>query len=225
MREEQGGVYEALQATPVTPHIPVLLSRLIFSVDSYESLKMPDFKPWKIIRRKLILDRSPWLRVHEDQVALPDGQTVDGYLHLEQPDYVVVVPVQAGGLIGFIRSYKHGVGAVDLHPPAGYLEAGEDALTTAKRELLEETGCEAEGWDELGSYVNSGNRGSGLAHIFMAIGCHQVTEPDSGDLEEQEVFWLPVDDVYQLWTAGEFKQMPTVAAIGLSLARLKIERP
>ena len=186
---------------------------------------MPDFKPWKIIRRKLILDRSPWLRVHEDQVALPDGQIVDGYLHLEQPDFVVVVPVQAGGLIGLIRSYKHGIGAVDLHPPAGYLEAGEDALTTAKRELFEETGCEAEHWDKLGSFVNSGNRGSGLAHIFLAIDCHQVTQPDSGDLEEQEVVWLPVDDVYQLWTAGEFKQVPTVAAIGLSLACLQIELP
>jgi ADP-ribose pyrophosphatase len=173
----------------------------------------------------LILDRSPWLRVHEDQVALPDGQIVDGYIHLEQSDFVIVVPVQAGGLIGLIRSYKHGVGAVDLHPPAGYLEAGEDPLDTAKRELLEETGCEAEGWDELGSYVVSGNRGSGLAHIFLATDCQQISLPDSGDLEEQEVVWLPVDNVYRLWTDGKFGQVATVAAIGLSLARLKMELP
>ncbi|HEY46718.1 MAG: hypothetical protein AMJ88_08230 [Anaerolineae bacterium SM23_ 63] len=186
---------------------------------------MSDLKPWKIIHRKLILDRPPWLRVHEDQVALPDGQIVDGYLHLEQPAFVIVVPVQAGGLIGLIRSYKHGVSAVDLHPPAGYIETGEDALSTAKRELLEETGCEAEIWDELGSYVVSGNRGSGLAHIFLASDCHQVTRPDSGDLEEQEVVWLPADEVYRLWTAGKFRQLATVAAIGLSLARLKIELP
>jgi ADP-ribose pyrophosphatase len=197
----------------------------LFSVDSYESLKMSDFKPWKIIHRKLILDRSPWLRVHEDQVALPDGQIVDGYLHLEQPDFVIIIPVQAGGLIGLIRSYKHGVGAVDLHPPAGYLEVGEDPLSTAKRELLEETGCEAEGWDELGSYVVSGNRGSGLAHIFLATDCQQITAPDSGDLEEQEVVWLPVDDVYHLWAAGKFSQVATIAAIGLSLSRLNMELP
>jgi ADP-ribose pyrophosphatase len=186
---------------------------------------MSDFKSWKIIHRKLILDRSPWLRVHEDQIALPDGQIVHGYLHLEQPDFVIVVPVQASGLIGLIRSYKHGVGAVDLHPPAGYLETGEDVLSAAKRELLEETGCEAEGWDELGSHAVSGNRGSGVAHIFLAIDCQQVSLPDSGDLEEQEVVWLPVDDVYKLWTAGKFSQVTTVAAIGLSLDRLKIEPP
>lgn len=186
---------------------------------------MSDLKPWKIIHRKLLLDRSPWLRVHEDQITLPDGQVVDGYLHLEQPDFVIVVPVQPGGLIGLIRSYKHGVGEVDLHPPAGYLEAGEDALSTAKRELLEETGCEAEGWEELGSYVVSGNRGSGQAHIFLAIDCQQVTQPDSGDLEEQEVVWLPVDEVYRLWIRGEFSQVTTAAAVGLSLAHLKMELP
>lgn len=186
---------------------------------------MSNLKPWKILNRKLILDCSPWLRVHEDQVALPNGQIVDGYIHLEQPDFVIVIPVQTGGLIGLIRSYKHGVGAVDLHPPAGYLEAGEDALSTAKRELLEETGCEAEDWDELGSYVVSGNRGSGLAHIFLATDCQQIRLPDSGDLEEQEVVWLPVDNVYRLWTEGKFSQVATVAAIGLSLARLKIELP
>jgi ADP-ribose pyrophosphatase len=184
---------------------------------------MSEFKPWKILRRKLALDRSPWLRVHEDQIALPDGQVIDGYIHLEEPNFVIIVPVQAGKLIGLIKSYKHGVGAVDLHPPAGYLEADEDPITTARRELLEETGCEAGSWTELGSFVVSGNRGSGRAHIYMASDCHQVAVPDSGDLEEQEVVWLPIADVEQLWTGGGFHQVATIAAIGLSLARLKTE--
>lgn len=184
---------------------------------------MPDIKPWKTIRSKLLLDRSPWLRVHEDQVSLPDGRIVDGYLRLEEPDFVVVVPVQAEGLIGLIRSYKHGVGALDFQPPAGYLEPGEDALFTAKRELLEEAGCEAQAWEELGSYVMSGNRGSGRAHLFLAIGCQQVTQPDSGDLEEQEVVWLPKNEVHRLWIEGEFGQVTTAAAIGLALAHLKLE--
>jgi ADP-ribose pyrophosphatase len=187
-----------------------------------ESWKMSDLKPWKILHSKLLLDRSPWLRVHEDQVALPDGRIIDGYIRLEEPDFVVVVPVQADGLIGLIRSYKHGIGAVDLQPPAGYLESDEDKLIAAKRELLEETGCEAEGWEKLGSYVISGNRGAGWAHLFLAIGCEQVTQPDSGDLEEQEMIWLPFDDVHRLWTEGEFSQVTSVAAIGLALARLKM---
>ncbi|HEY43092.1 MAG TPA: NUDIX hydrolase [Anaerolineae bacterium] len=190
-----------------------------------ESRKMSDLKPWKTLRSKLLLDHSPWLRVYEDQVALPDGRVIDGYIRLEEPDFVIVVPVQADGLIGLIRSYKHGIGAVDLQPPAGYLESDEDTLIAAKRELLEETGCEAEGWEKLGSYVISGNRGSGWAHLFLAIDCKQVTQPDSGDLEEQEVIWLPIDDVHRLWTEGEFGQVSTAAAIGLALARLKMELP
>ena len=186
---------------------------------------MADLKPWKILRSKLLLDRSPWLRVHEDQVALHDGRVIDGYIRLEEPDFVIVVPVRADGLIGLIRSYKHGIGTVDLQPPAGYLEPDEDILTAAKRELLEETGCEAEGWEKLGSYVISGNRGSGWAHLFLATSCQQVIQPDSGDLEEQEVIWFPIDDVQRLWIEDEFNQVTTAAAIGLALARLKMVIP
>lgn len=184
---------------------------------------MPDLKPWKTLHTKLLLDRVPWLRVYSEKVELPDGRVVDDYLRLEQPDFVMIVPVRNECEIGLIRSYKHGVGAVDMQPPAGYVEKGEDILTTAQRELLEETGCQAEAWFELGSYVISGNRGTGKAHLYLATGCRRVVEPDPGDLEEQEVIWLSLEEVQQRWTDGKFSQMATVAALGLAINRLGME--
>ena len=184
---------------------------------------MPDLKPWKTLYTKLLLDRVPWLRVYSEKVELPDGRVVDGYLRLEQPDFVVIVPIRSEREIGLIRCYKHGVGAVDMQPPAGYIEADEDVMVTAQRELLEETGCQAEAWFELGSYVISGNRGAGRAHMYLATGCQQVVEPDSGDLEEQEVIWLSLEEVQQRWADGKFSQMATVAALGLAFNRLGME--
>ena len=184
---------------------------------------MPDLRPWRILRSKLILDRTPWMRVFSEEVELPDGRVVDGYLRVEQPDFVIIVPVRSECEIGLIRGYKHGVGAVDMQPPAGYVEKGEDVLIAAQRELLEETGCQAETWFELGSYVISGNRGAGRAHMYLAIGCQQIIEPDSGDLEEQEVVWLSLEEVQQRWTDGKFSQMTTVAALGLAFNHLGME--
>lgn len=174
---------------------------------------------WKTLHRTLLLDRSPWLRVYEDDLQLPNGDVVEGYIHLQTPGYAMIVPVNERGEIGLVRSYKRGVDGVDLQPPAGVIEE-RDPLDTAKRELLEETGCEAENWITLGSVVLHGNYGGGRAHFFLATGCRQVQEPNSGDLEEQEVVWLPLEQVRQHYQRGNFQQMGATAALGLAFARL-----
>ena len=92
---------------------------------------MPDQRPWRILSTKLLLDQVPWMRVYSEKVELPDGRVVEGYLRVEQPDFVSIVPIRSGREIGLIRGYKHGVGTVDMQPPAGYVEKGEDILITA----------------------------------------------------------------------------------------------
>jgi 8-oxo-dGTP pyrophosphatase MutT (NUDIX family) len=139
--------------------------------------------PWHITRSELLLDRSPWMRIFSDDVQLPDGTIVDGYLRLESRGYVMVVPIDDERRIGLVRSYKKGVGAIDIQPPAGVLEPDEDVLTSAKRELREELGCEAASWHSLGTYTISGNYGAGKVHFYLAVGAHQIAEPDSGDLD------------------------------------------
>jgi ADP-ribose pyrophosphatase len=176
---------------------------------------------WKILRTKTVFDNPPWMRVEAEDVELPDGRVVEGYLRLETPDFVKIVPRKHDGNIGLIRSYKHGLREVDLQPPAGYLEEGEDPLQAAKRELLEETGCKSTQWQPLGAYVNSGNRGAGRAHFFLATDCHQVVEPNPMDLEVQELVWMTLPEVKRRWRAGRFSQVSSMAIIGLALEYLE----
>lgn len=182
---------------------------------------MPDLTPWETLKRTLALDRSPWMQVFEDDVRLPDGRVIEGYLYLDTPGYVIVVPVRFDAQIGLVRSYKRGVDGVDIQPPAGILEQGEAPLEAAKRELKEELGCLAENWHELGEVVLSGNYFAGNAHFFLATGCQQIAEPDSGDLEEQEVIWLPLEEARRRWSEGGFRQVGSVAALGLAFQQLE----
>jgi ADP-ribose pyrophosphatase len=176
---------------------------------------------WKILRSRTVYENKPWLQVQAEDVELPDGRIVEGYLRLETPDFVMIVPHNQDNEIGLIRSYKHGLREIDLQPPAGYLEEGEDPLQAAKRELLEETGCEAMQWQLLGAYVNSGNRGAGRAHFFLATDCHQIVEPNPMDLEVQELVWMAVPEVKREWREGRFKQVSSMAVIGLALEYLE----
>ena len=181
---------------------------------------MPDLTPWETLKRTLLLDRSPWMQVFEDDVRLPDGRIIEGYLRLETSGYVMIVPVRPDGHIGLVRSYKRGVDGVDIQPPAGVLEPGEDPLEAAKRELKEELGCMATTWYELGDVVLSGNYFAGYAHFFLATGCREIAEPDSGDLEEQEVIWLPLEETRRSWSEGDFHQVGAVAALGLAFQKI-----
>jgi 8-oxo-dGTP pyrophosphatase MutT (NUDIX family) len=182
---------------------------------------MSDLKHWETADRRLLIDRPPWMRLYEDDVNLPDGSTVQGYLRLETPGYVMVVPVNHTGEIGLVRSYKRGVDAIDLQPPAGVIDAGEEPIECAHRELLEELGCRTEQLHPLGSYVLSGNYYGGRAHFYLGTGCQVVSEPNSGDLEEQQVVWISYEEVQQKWAAGGFQQMSAVAALGLALSHLE----
>ena len=89
-----------------------------------------------------------------------------------------------------------------------------------KRELREETGFEADRWVPLGRYVVDPNYGCGVMHAFIAHGARKVTEPDSGDLEEQELLVLSFADAIARLESGEIVQLSTAAALGLAAIAL-----
>ena len=177
-------------------------------------------KPWRVLSRRVLLERPPWFTVGEQDVELPDGEVLRGYNWITMRSFAIVVPLLEGGRTILARSYKLGVNAVSLSLPAGYLEAGEEPLDGAKRELREETGHEAAEWISLGRYVVDGNYGSGYMNAFIAKGAAKVCEPDSGDHEEQQLLVMPFRDALMKLRAGEVAQLATAAALGLAAIAL-----
>jgi len=181
-------------------------------------------KPWRILSRRVLLERPPWLTVGEQDVELPDGTVIEDFSWIETRPFAIVIPLLADGRTILVRSFKLGVGAISLSLPAGYLEAGEAPLAAAKRELLEEAGLEAREWLPLGRYVIDGNYGSGAMHAFIAKGARKVREPASGDHEEQELVTLPFAEALAKLRAGEVAQLSTAAALGLAAIALAESR-
>ena len=178
-------------------------------------------RPWRTLARRVLLSRPPWMEVAEERIALPDGREIEGFLSIRTRDFAAIVAVTEPHEVVLIRSYKHGLRSFSLAVPAGYVEEGEDSLTSAKRELREETGYEASEWTSLGRYVVDGNYGVATEHVYLARRVKKVTEPASGDLEEMEILLVPLHDVMALLLRGEIAQLSSAAA--LALATLELE--
>jgi ADP-ribose pyrophosphatase len=178
---------------------------------------------WKTLSRRTILNYSKYLVVEEHTVELPDGRVIPNWPWAIMPDYVNVLAVTDGGEFVCFRQTKYGVEGTSLAPVGGYLEPGEDSLVAAQRELLEETGYQAPEWISLGHYGVDGNRGAGTAHFFLARGARCVAEPDTDDLEEQELLLLSRAEVEAGIAAGEFKSLPWAAAVAVALLYLRRE--
>lgn len=172
---------------------------------------------WKTLSRRVILDHSKYLTVENHEVQLPDGRVIPDWPWIITPDFVNVLAVTEEGKFVCFRQTKYAVEGTALAPVGGYLEPGEEPLAAAKRELLEEAGCEASDWTDLGRYRVDSNRGAGTGYLFLARGARQVAEPDSDDLEEQELLHLSRSEIEDALAAGEFKVLPWAATVALAL--------
>ncbi len=176
---------------------------------------------WQTLSRRTILNHSKFLVVESHTVQLPDGQTILDWPWLITPDYINVVAITEKGEFLFFRQTKYGIEGMSLAPVGGYIEPGEAPLATAQRELLEETGHEAPDWTRLGQYIVDGNRGAGVAHLFLARDARRVGHPNADDLEEQELLYLSRPQVEAALAAGQFKVLAWAAVVALALRYLE----
>ena len=74
-----------------------------------------------------------------DHVELPNGKSSTREW-INHPGAVCIIPILPDGNLCLIRQYRYGPRDEFIEIPAGKLDAGEDPLVCAKRELQEEIG-------------------------------------------------------------------------------------
>ena len=101
-----------------------------------------------------ILFQGHRFRVERVVQTMPDGVKHAKEI-VRHPGAVALLPLVDDGRICFVENFRVSVGRTLVELPAGTLEAGEDPLAAAHRELAEETGYRAGRIEPLATFYTS----------------------------------------------------------------------
>lgn len=150
-----------------------------------------------------VLGEGRFLRlVRKDGYELVERTKVNGV--------VVIVPVTDQGELLLIEQYRPPVQSTCIEFPAGLsgdlAEASDEKLeTAARRELLEETGYEAQQIKRLGTAAPTAGLTSELLTYFHATGLRQVAAGGGVENEEIKMHLVPKREVRR-WLKKESKR-------------------
>ena len=166
---------------------------------------------WRTLERSYLY-RNPWCAFRVDEVALPNGATIE-YGVLEGDGFASVVPVTEDGKVVLVRQWRQPLGSFTLELPSGRVDKGEDPRAAAERELFEEAGFRAVGLEHLVSIHTSTGRSNEVCHLFR---CRAVWDPGGPRPEPTEfirVVELPLEEALKGISEGAITDAATVLGL------------
>ena len=172
--------------------------------------------PWQICASEKIYD-NPWISLTEHQVINPSGgEGIYGCVHFKNIAIGIVV-LDADNYTWLVGQYRFPLDQYSWEIPEGGGALDTDPLTSAQRELLEETGISASSWVELQRIHLSNSVSDELGIIYLARDLsYGQAEPE--ETEQLKTLKIPFEEAYQMVLSGQITDSLSVAA----LLRLKI---
>ena len=133
---------------------------------------------------------------------------------VEHPGAVAIVAVDAEAAVTLVCQLREPARAELLELPAGTLEEGEAPLTTAKRELEEETGLTGGRWRELAGFYTTPGFCREYMHVFLAEDLDPGEARQEAD-ESIELVRVPRDELET--RLSEIEDAKTLAGLLLYL--------
>jgi len=135
---------------------------------------------------------------------------------VKHPGAVAILAIDDQQRVLLIRQYRHPVRSYLWEIPAGLLDIpGEDRLTAAKRELMEETGYEAETWTKLSDFMTTPGGNDEVITIYLAQNLKHVGHNLQLEGEEVDMLkeWFPLHEALASVLASEIQSPSAVVGI------------
>ena len=152
-----------------------------------------------------------------EKVTLPNGVIKDREV-VRHPGAAAMVPLLDDGNVVLVKQHRHAVNNYLWEIPAGTLEPDEEPVACARRELIEETGYEANNFDKLTEILPAPGYTDESIHIFLATGLNAVGQK----LEDDEILTVqptPFDKAIEMIKTGEIQDAKTI--VGLLLTSMR----
>jgi ADP-ribose pyrophosphatase len=147
-------------------------------------------------------------RVTEEEAQDPSGFDIKRSI-VRHMGSAVMMAVDERSRILLVRQFRLPAEKYLWELPAGRLDAGENALQAARRELREETGYKARTWKRLATFWPSpGYVGEKMA-IFLAT---DLTEGDAEPMDDEriECRWFARKEVDEMIRDGKIEDGKTI---------------
>jgi ADP-ribose pyrophosphatase len=157
---------------------------------------------------------GPAFRVTAEDVLEPSGVRTRRDI-VRHSGSVVILAVEESGSeprVLLERQYRHAAGQLLWELPAGRIDNGENDLTAAKRELLEETGYTASRWRRILSFYASPGFLAETMNLYEARGLR----PGKAQPEADEVIHIrivPLSAAVRMVMRGTIKDAKTISGI------------
>ncbi len=170
----------------------------------------------KVISSQLSYE-GPLFRVYTDQIV-ENGREVRRDV-VRHNGSVVILAIddtksKRDPLVVMERQYRHAAREYLLEVPAGKMEEGEDALSAAKRELLEETGFKAKRWRKMVRYFASPGFLGEWMQVFIAEGLTLGQAQPEYD-EQLEIEMIPLSRLLSMIEEGKVHDGKTLISVML----------
>jgi ADP-ribose diphosphatase len=166
--------------------------------------------PWRKLTTRPVYENR-WIRVREDQVAMPDGQTTI-YGVVECAGCIGVLPFLDANTVVMVSQYRYVAGDFYWEMPSGAMKPGESEEAAVQRELAEEAGYEADRLVKLCACHTSKSVLDETANIYLAEGLRAIRRPPD-PTEFIEVRAFPFDEVVRMVERDEIKDSMTIVAV------------
>lgn len=161
-------------------------------------------------------------KIRYDHMRNPRNKKVERMVVLESLDAANVIARRASdGAILFVEQYRFGIGRYTLELPGGMVDPGEAQAAAVRRELLEETGAEAQSWHFLGKIPSNPVFQDSYIFHWLAEGIRIVQEPTLDDGEDVYLHWMPEPEVRERLYSGQFEHPHSVNALLLFFHHLQ----